>query len=216
MSNEIRGIPVALPPALWADEPMPSGDSLDGMVLALDPATQTINFKRSHLACGPSSMGWNQSLIGKQDNFLWGAVGEHGMRAGLAAYIPPGVWNLSGSLVIAGPSNVEYVVRVWQGHAPSAHPGRLGIVSESPAIVGGGVDTWCGPSHRPFSIPFVAHLIQYAGLPGTANEIAVSVYPKVAGDAGAVLGAIGADETGGGYLPANFVSSFMITRVRGA
>ena len=136
------------------------------------------------------------------------------MRSGLVAYIPRGVWNLIGTVVIAGPTNIEYDVTVWKGHIASADPARSGIVSEAPQAVGGGVTSWTGAAHMPFSIPFAAHLIQYIGAPGTANEISVSVYPKVNGDAGAALGHVDPDSTGYGGVPAHYVSSMMITRMR--
>ena len=202
-----------LPP--FAGEPMPSGDTSDGLVLAMNPATGKLKFQRAHIACGPSALGENMGLIGRQHNFLWSDAGEYGMRGGLAAYIPSGVWNLDGSLVIAGLSGVEYDVCVWQGMALSQDPLRPGIVSENAQIVGGGVTTWAGGNYLPFQINFRAHMLQFIGESPLANEIGVSVYPKCDGPAGAALSAIDADSTGHGGLPNCFVSSFMIRRERG-
>lgn len=208
-SKTIRPLPS------FAPQPMPDGETSDNYFLGMDP-DGTVTFRAIRQLCGPSSLSENFPLIGRQHNFLVGPVGQWGMRTGLVAYVPPGWWNLQGNLVIAGPSNVEYVIAVWQGHGLSPDPARPGIVSENPQIVGGGVHTWTGAAHLPFTIPFCAHLMQYMGEPGTANEIMVSVYPKVDGSAGSALGLISADATGNGNLPANFASSFMITRMRGA
>lgn len=215
MADDIRGIPVALPPAsLWDTEPFPSGDSPHGKHLALNPANGHIDWLYTHLACGPSALHAHFPLTGNQDNWLVGPVNyaDHGFRSELVAYIPRGVWNLYGTLVIAGPTNVEYDIIVLQGHGQSADPGRVGIACDNPQVVGGGVGTWTGAAHMPFSIPFSAHVIQYAGEPGQACEISVSVYPKYSGPAGSALAVVGGPGMG---VPVGHVSQFMITRVRG-
>lgn len=213
-ATSIWGIPIQPPPPdLFSPEAPPSGDTPDGIGLFIDPTTGTLAWQRGRITSGPSALGWNAALTGNTQNILVGPVDAQGFRPGLAAYVPPGVWDVEGRVVIAGPSNVEYDVLVMQGHELSPDPNRAGIVSEAPQVVGGGVGTSAGPAWMPFSIPFAAYSVQFAGQPGQANEIAVWVYPKMSGQAGAALGGISPNDAGGG-IPLNYVSSFVVRRMR--
>ena len=216
-ATSLHGIPIQPPPAgLFAPEGSPGGDTADGIGLFADPATATLVWKRASVTAGPSALSANVALAGQQMNLLAGPpdYANHGFRSGLVAYIPAGVWELEGRLVIAGPTNVEYDVVVMQGHTLSPDPGRSGIVSEQAQPVGGGVSSWTGAAYLPFTIPFSAHAIQFVGDPGQANELSVWVYPKTPGDGGAALAGIAPDSRGGG-IPLNFVSTFRVWRSRG-
>ena len=141
--------------------------------------------------------------------------GTWGFRDQLVSYPSKGVWELDGCVVIAGPTNVEYDIKITRGTALSADPGRAGILTDSPVIVGGGVQTWTGPAYLPFSIPIAAHDINCGLTPGQATELLVWVYPKIDNSAGAAaLAVIGPDATGQGGLPVALVSSFVVRRVR--
>lgn len=211
--TSIHGIEIEQLPS-FAQSPMPSGDTSDDFVLSMDPATGKLRFRKTALACGPSALDHNINIPGNVETPLWGPVGQYGMRSGLVAYVPNGVWNLEGILVVAGVTNVEYNIYVKQGHTLSTDPERAGIVSENSAVVGGGVGTQTGPGYLPFAIPFRARMIQFNGGEDQANEISISVFPKTTDNTGAALGLITPNSHGGG-IPACFVSDFMITRVRG-
>lgn len=205
-ATSIHGIPIEAPPVdLFLPEPMPSGDTADDIGLFLDPETQRIVFKKTEIAMGPSTLDHNIPLECGVPRMIATAPGEWGMRFGMAAYIPRGVWNLYGKVAIAGPSYAVYNVEVRQGHTEGGQPG---IATENAQVVGGGIQSWAGPAHLPFSIPLTAHMIQYYGPYGTANEITVWVTASnCSGFGGAVLGAANG-------MPANFITDFMIWRVR--
>lgn len=214
-ATSIWGIPIQPPPpGLFSPEPWPSGDTPDGIGLFVDPATGTLAWQRGRISSGASAVGQMLFLLtGNTQNVIVGDIGPDGFRGHLAAYVPPGVWDVEGRVVLSGPSNTEFDVLVMQGHDLSPDPRRAGIVSESPQVVGGGVGTSPGPDWMLFSIPFAAYGVQFRGDPGQANEISVWVYPKIEGFAGAVMGGVMGNERGGG-IPLNYVSSFVVRRVR--
>lgn len=205
-ATSIHGITIEAPPAdVFIPEPMPSGDTWDDIGLFLDPETQRIVFKKTEIAMGPSALDHNIPLQCGVPRMIATAPAEYGMRYGLAAYIPRGVWNLYGKVAIAGPSYAIYNVEVRQGHAEGGQPG---IATENAQVVGGGIQSWAGPAHLPFSIPVTAHMIQYYGPYGTANEITVWVTAtNCSGFGGAVLG------SANGMGP-NMITDFLIWRAR--
>lgn len=221
--NTIHGLPIIAPP-LDFPRPMPDGDTCENYVLQLVPGAngvpESVAFKPVHVIAGPSSLTGNLPLVGRQATPLWelgdpvnnAEFDQWGMRGGLAAYVPPGVYKVTGVLVVACPMGTEVNVIAKQGHALSPDPLRPGIVSEGAVQVGAGVGVTSGGDYRPFAIPFAAPLVQFAGQSGQANEISIWAYLK-SDQNGAALGVIAPDENGGG-CPSNMVSWLMAERVR--
>jgi hypothetical protein len=226
--NTIHGLPIIAPPMDFP-RPMPDGDTCENYVLQLVPGSEpgfegvpvAVAFKPVHILQGPSTLGRNLPLPGRTPTPLWDLASlpagpefdQWGMRGGLAAYVPPGVYEAYGKLVVACPMGTEVNVIVRQGHNLSQNPARAGIVSENPEQVGFGVGVTSGGDYRPFTIYFSASSIQFAGAAGQANEISVWAYAKSA-ETGAALGVIETDEFGGGGGPAHMVSELVIKRTR--
>lgn len=224
-ATSLCGLPIESPP-LDFPRPMPDGDTADNYFLSLCPnalgVPSKLVFRPVHLIAGPSSLGGNIALPGREVTPLW-ELGNpvsalefdpNGMRAGLMAYVPPGVYMIFGVLVVACPGSTEVDVIVKQGHTLSGDLLRPGIISESAEQVGYGGGTTSASDYRPHQIFFAAPNVQFSGVAGTANEISVWAYVK--NDlGGAALGVIASDGAGGGGGPSHMVSWLVAMRVRG-
>lgn len=215
-ADHIRNIPVALPPDYpFADHPQPSGDN-PILFLGIDPATQTINFLRPHIAGGAAVPNGNIAIIGRTMTPLWGPVGGRGMRSGLVQYCDPGTWSLKGRIVLTGIQGVEYRVFVHMGTAPSPDPARPGIISEVTSLIGAGVRTCAGVLNQTVdTIDFDAYKFNCQFGIGKACEVSVWIYAVCDGPAGTVLNALGTDSTGQAAIPATLNSNCFAWRMNG-
>jgi hypothetical protein len=221
-ATSIWGVAIDRPPS-FAPNPMPNGDTADGLALSLNPVTKTLSWKQAHINAGPSSLMQNMPLAGRQDNFLWNTtLDSYGMRTdGLAAYPSCGVHNLRGRVIVAGATNVEYNVLVWQGKTltpsrPNIYVIDPGNLASSATIIGGGAATWTGAANVPFTIPFDAYMLTFYGDSNQTCEIAVSVCPKnYTGTCGAALCQVDPDGiTKAGGVRLGHASIFNIERAR--
>ena len=87
------------------------------------------------------------------------------------------------------------------------------VVMVDGTVVYPGLELPAGTS-RPFTIPFTAPIIQCPAAYGQACEVLVWVYAKTDTPGAVALSIIGPDETGGGGVPLNYVSSLNIWRMR--
>src|SRR5262249_11622008 len=216
-ATSLWGVPIEQPPAgVFAPSAPPADESPDGIGLFFDSTTGTLRWKQAHISHGPSALAHNTPLAGRQWNSLAGSVdyASGGFRTELVGYPDPGVWELNGTVVVAGPTNVEYNILVTIGTTMDQDPRRSGLITGNPVIVGGGVQTWTGQANMPFAIPVAAQDIHCNTQRGNECEVIVWIYPKADGLVSSALAVIGPDWTGGGGLPEFFVTSFTMRRGR--
>lgn len=211
-ATHIHGVEVQIPN--FNGVPMPSGDAAWGRVASLNPDTGKIEWRQPHLAIGPSSLLSNVGIPGRRWTTLWHGIDQDGFRSGLVAYIPRGVWQLWGTIVVAGPGSTAYDIRVMQAHDLSPDPNRVNFVTENRQQVGAGCGVGSAPDHLPAAIPFCAHMIQFFGDEPQACEISVDVYAKYDGNSAAALASVTPDAQGGGGVPNAWCSTFTIMRIR--
>lgn len=192
-------------------EGFPSGENQEGRVWGWNPNTGRPELRHPKIFFGPMALDASTGNISLTTNTwvpLYGAVDADGFRPGMVAYVPRGRYGLFGKVAIATTSTGKtYYVRVRQGTTEDDPVNQAKIAIGNPVTVGGGIGISPAVASAPFSIPFLAPDIQYAGDPFHADEIWVEVYAE---NTGSAPGAGAAISTSGQAAQATISSGVLI------